>query len=258
MAEGRARAILSTLADVASVVTAVALVGFLVMMIVATARMTIAPRGPQAAAAAAPAGRRPAPLPVSRVEGLETKPSLIMVRPPKARVAIIEFTDFQCPYCGVYARNVYPKVKSTFVDTGKVAYIERHFPVEAIHPFAVGASRAGECAREQGKFWDLRALLFDNQTALEEHQLVTHAAAAGLNSDALRRCMKEDRSARAVEDDRKEGQRLGVTVTPTFFVGTIEADNRIIPLKKISGAQSFDVFNAAINEALAASATASK
>ncbi len=82
-----------------------------------------------------------------------------------ASVTVIEFSDFQCPFCEQFYKTTYPQLKKEYIDTGKIAFYYRHFPLTNIHPLAVPAANASECANEQGKFWEYHDLLFQNQTS---------------------------------------------------------------------------------------------
>src|SRR5689334_12321708 len=93
---------------------------------------------------------------------------------PAARVAIVEYSDFQCPYCGEYAREIFPRLDSNYIKSGKVRYYFRDLPL-ASHTFALGAAQAARCAGEQGKFWEMHDHLFANQTALAPADLSRYA-----------------------------------------------------------------------------------
>ena len=206
MAEGRGRAILSTLADVASVVTAVGAGRLPGHDDRGHGAHDDRSTGTPGSGSRRPSGSATCSATVSQVR-FGNEALVIMVRPESPRrhhrvhglfsARIVAFTRATCTQ----------RSRARFVDTGK--WPTRTTLSRSRHPsFAVGASRAGECAREQGKFWDLRALLFDNQPRSRN----TSSSRMRRPPVELRRspqCMKEDRSARAVEDDRKEGQRLG-------------------------------------------------
>ena len=101
-----------------------------------------------------------------------------------ARVTIVEFTDYQCPFCSRYVRETYPQLDKEYVQTGKVKYVLRDLPLEAIHPLAMKAAEAAHCAGEQGKYWEMHDRLFANQTELARTDLAKHAQALGLDAAA--------------------------------------------------------------------------
>ncbi len=168
-----------------------------------------------------------------------------------AKLAVIEFSDFQCPFCGRYARDTYPALQKEFVETGKVKYAFRHLPLESIHPFAFKAAEAGECARAQGKFWEMHDLLFANQQALAQVNLVQYAQTIGLEAQKFQTCM-DGRTAARIREDQAEAARLGARSTPTFLIAQIQADCKAKALRKITGAQSYASFKAALEGLLAA------
>lgn len=134
---------------------------------------------------------------------------------PKAPVTIVEFGDFQCPFCG--------RVEPTLMDLlkkyhGKVKLAFRDFPLRAIHPFAEGAAEAGRCAEAQGKFWPMHDAMYADQSKLSEDDLIKTAASLGMNSSAFASCMKSGKYRAAIEQDEATGLKAGVTGTPAFFI----------------------------------------
>ncbi len=157
-----------------------------------------------------------------------------------ATVTIIEFSDFECPYCGRFYTNTYSQIKEQYIDTGKVKYVFRDFPLN-FHQKAQKASEAAECAGEQNKYWEMHDKLFENQGALDITSLKSHAVAIGLDADTFNTCLDSGKFASEVQKDLKEGQSYGVTGTPAFFING----------QFISGAQPFEVFKKAIEDELA-------
>jgi protein-disulfide isomerase len=156
-------------------------------------------------------------------------------------VALIEFTDYQCPYCGRHARDTEPQIDATLVDRGAIRHVVLNFPLTRIHQNAEKAGEAAECAGRQGKFWEMHARLFGNQEALGEDDLLRSADAIALDRPQFTRCLAEDAAAE-VKADIAEGSRLGVNSTPTFFLGTFERDGSIRLGKRINGAAPFQQF----------------
>ncbi len=154
-----------------------------------------------------------------------------------APVKIVEFTDFECHFCG----QVQPVLQQVLQTHPKeVSLVFKSFPL-VMHPHAYTAHLAVMCANEQGKFWEYRNTLFQNQRALKRVDLVAYAAQQGLNLEAFTQCLDEEKYASKIEADFNEGVRTGVMGTPTFFING----------RPISGAQSFAAFEQLIQQALA-------
>jgi len=171
-----------------------------------------------------------------------------------AKLTLVEFSDFECPFCGRYVRETYDQLQRDYVQTGKVRYVFRNFPLERIHPHALRAGIAGECARQQGKFWEMHDKLFANQQALEASDLVKTAGAAGLDVSAYQRCAAGP-GVEKIRRDLDEGARAGVTGTPYFFVGVTQADGKVKVLRAISGAQPYAAFKSALDQLLSSAAS---
>jgi protein-disulfide isomerase len=167
------------------------------------------------------------------------------------KVAIIEFSDFQCPYCSRYARGTYPEIQREFVDTGRAAYVFFHLPLEQLHPQAVRASEAAECAGLQQRFWEMRERLFASPASLADAQLVDHARALGLRLPEFQTCLS-GATRKRIQTHMAEARRMGVTSTPTFLIGRIEPSGAVRILYRIRGSHPYQVFARAINDALAA------
>ena len=112
-----------------------------------------------------------------------------------APVTIVEFSDYQCPFCRQFVTTTLPALKSTYVDAGKLRWVFRDFPLDQIHPNARKASEAARCAGEQGKYWDMHDLLFQNQQALAAEQLPTYADRLGLDRAAFGTCLNSGKYA---------------------------------------------------------------
>jgi predicted DsbA family dithiol-disulfide isomerase len=156
---------------------------------------------------------------------------------PAAPVTVVEFSDFECPYCG-RARPTVFRVLQTYGD--KVRWVFRHFPLD-FHSEARKAGEAAVCAGDQGHFWEMHDRLFAHQGQLDVPDLKAHAAALGLDTAAFDQCLDSGRHAARVEADSEEGARLGVSGTPAFFI-----DGR-----PLVGAQPFDSFAEIIDDELA-------
>ena len=135
--------------------------------------------------------------------------------PRTAKVTVVEFVDFQCPFCGRYARDTFPRLKRDYGD--RVRYVSRQFPL-SIHPHARGAAIAAECADDQGGYWRYHRILFANQSSLGRRGLVAHAGTAGLDLARFRACLSSAAPRRRLSRDEADGRRYGVSATPTFFI----------------------------------------
>jgi len=195
-------------------------------------------------------------LPPSPVTELEVSSLSINDAPTRgsanARVVVIEYADFECPFCGRYARSVYPQVQKEFVDAGKIRYVFRHLPLEQMHHSARKAAEAGECANEQGRFWEFHDRLFANQKPFTAAELNDYARAEQLDMRKFESCLTAGISAAKVTRDLAEAERIGLTGTPAFLLGEVQTDGSVRVTRLITGAQPFQVFQTALDRALAA------
>jgi protein-disulfide isomerase len=168
-----------------------------------------------------------------------------------AKVTLIEFSDFQCPFCGRHVRDTVPQLDSEYIKTGKVKYVFKDFPLESIHQNAFKAAEAAECAGDQGKYWEMHDKLFANQTALTPDDLVKYAGELNLDKAKFEKCLSSGTYASKVRDSISEGQKAGVTGTPAFFLAINEGnDSSVKTSKKIVGAQPYANFKSAIDDLL--------
>jgi len=171
---------------------------------------------------------------------------------PDATVTLIEFSDYQCPFCARHVSETLADIDRLYVSTGKVRYVFRNFPIESIHALAFRAHEAAACAAEQGKFWDMHDRLFANQRALGPDDLVKHAATIGLQMMPFRTCFDSRRLSTQIRQDIAAGRSLGVNGTPMFFFGMTQPhDGSVKALRVLRGAQDFDAFQNAIETLLA-------
>ena len=159
-----------------------------------------------------------------------------------APVTLVEFSDFQCPFCARVMPTL-KKVKETYGD--RVRIVWKDFPLTQIHPQAFRAAEAGQCAREQGKFWELHDVLFANQAALQPDDLKKHAAAVGLDLTKFNACFDASKYGERVQQQMSTGAQLGVGSTPSIFING----------RLVAGAQPYDVFAGIIDEELARAGT---
>ena len=159
---------------------------------------------------------------------------------PQAPVTMVEFGDFQCPFCRRLFETTLSDIKEKYVATGKVKFIYRDFPLSSIHSEAEKAAEAGECADEQGKFWALHDLLYERQDALGVANYKKWAAEIGLNAQQFNECLDSGKYAEEVAKDLADGQAAGVNGTPATFING----------RLVSGAVPFAQFEVIIEEEL--------
>lgn len=135
-------------------------------------------------------------------------------------LTVIEYGDFQCSHCGDFFRQTYATIKANYIDTGKVRWVFRQFPLSQYHPQAEIAAEASECAAQQIDFFTYHDLLFTNQNALLRENLIAYAQQAGLDVDAFTTCLDSGSEAGRVQEDVDQGTILKVSATPTFFIGS--------------------------------------
>jgi protein-disulfide isomerase len=167
-----------------------------------------------------------------------------------AGVTLIEFSDFQCPFCGRYVRDTLPEIKKTYVDTGKIRYVFRHYPIDSLHPQAVGSARTAVCAQAQGKFWPMHDRLFANPQDQSPDRLSEHATAVGLNMGAYKSCIAGS-AANVVTTDIAAAVAGNAMGTPAFFIGTNQPGGAVRVVTTVYGAKPFAEFQTAIEQVLA-------
>lgn len=170
-----------------------------------------------------------------------------------ARIALIEFSDFECPFCRQYALEVYPRLMKELVDPGVVQYIFRHYPMEEIHANALMAAEAVECAASGGKFWTMHDRLFEAAGALTKPDILAYATSMGLQPSSFEACLDSGAMRERVLEDRREGVRLGVEGTPTFFLAEKQENGTLRLLAKVVGAQPYATFESLLREELSSS-----
>ena len=166
--------------------------------------------------------------------------------PANAKVTIIEFSDFQCPYCARFQAQTLPQILQNYGD--KVRFVYRNFPHESQQ--SVKAAEAADCANEQGAFWKYHDLLFQNQSALDDASLKGYASSLGLDTAAFNTCLDTDKYLSELQKDYQDAIAAGAQGTPAFAVGV--SAGQFVNAALIYGAQPYSVFQAAIEAALAA------
>ncbi|WP_105201446.1 DsbA family protein [Pseudoalteromonas sp. T1lg10] len=169
-----------------------------------------------------------------------------------AGLAIVEFSDYQCPYCKRYVDTTFSKLKTNFIDSGKVKYIARDFPL-GFHKQAKGAAVAANCSLQQGAYWPMREQLFNNMRQLGDELYQSSAEKLELDMDKFAKCLEDETVLAKVEQDMSYGSSLGIRGTPSFLVGRVE-DGHLVNPTLLVGAQSYETFAAVLNELASAPA----
>jgi protein-disulfide isomerase len=201
----------------------------------------------QAVADLARAGARPrpSPPPLPASVTLDDDPVLGSSQAP---VAVVEFSEFECPFCRRFHEQTFSKLKEVYVATGKVQYVFRDFPLP-MHAQAKPAALAAHCAARQDAFWPMHDALFENQQRLGPELFPELARRLGLDGDGFLACLSESAAQKEVEGDIAYGQGLGVQGTPTFFIGRLQGVRLVNP-QRLTGAQPFSAFSEAIDALL--------
>jgi len=168
---------------------------------------------------------------------------------PDAPVILIEFSDYQCPFCGRFFKQTFAALKADYIDTGKLRYVFRDFPLDSIHPQARKAAEAAHCAGAQGKYWEMHDTLFKNQGALTVDNLKAFARDVGLDMDAFNTCLDQGMYAEAVNQHLAAGSQAGINGTPGFFIGKTSAEGTL-EATLIKGAQPITAFRQVIDSLL--------
>jgi len=159
--------------------------------------------------------------------------------PENAKVTLVEFSDFQCPYCKGFF-PVLKQIEEKYKDNVRIVY--RQYPIASLHPYAPKAAEASLCAHEQGKFWELHDAMFQEQDKLTIKDLKAKATRLGLDQKKFDSCLDTGKFSERVQEDTREGQRSGVTGTPALYINGVSVDG---------GAVGFDVMQRLLDEELA-------
>ena len=169
-----------------------------------------------------------------------------------APVTLVEFSDYHCPYCKRHATTVLTQLQEKYIDTGKLRFVMREMPIPNLHPRAYAASMAVLCAGDQGNYWGMHDALFNDQKAKQDEDFKAMADTIGLDATAFNECLTSNKFDAQIKADQAEGQKLGISGTPSFVLGlTDPKDSSTVHLTKfIRGAQSYNNFAGAIDQLL--------
>lgn len=165
-----------------------------------------------------------------------------------APVTVVEFTDYQCPFCRRFETDTFAQLKKDYIDTGKVRFVSRDLPLD-FHPNAPAAAMAARCAGEQHKFWEMRdAMMLDTATDLGPDSILKYGQKTNLDMTAFGGCLKDKKYTSAIQKDAADAGALGISGTPSFVIGKTAKDE--IAGIRIVGAVPFAVFDSTIKDLL--------
>ena len=166
-----------------------------------------------------------------------------------APIIIVEFSDFQCPFCARFQIQTLPLILEQYIETGKVKFVYRDFPIQNSHPNAMPAAVASECAHEQDKYWEYHDALFENQAVWNKMEITSaitifkkFATELNLSQEQFDSCLDSGKYIEEIKNDLKDGTNYEITGTPGFFIG-----NDSIGFVKLDGAQPFVAFERIID-----------
>jgi len=191
----------------------------------------------QNAAAPAPKGPQHAAVDLTGYQFLGDK---------NAPLTMVEYTDYQCPFCQRFHTTVFDEIKKNYIDTGKVRFYSKDLPLDSLHPNAFRAAEAGRCAAEQGQFWKMRDVMAANPSKLDLESLVTDATELKMEPKSFRSCVESDKYRKAVEADVVQAEQIGADGTPTFVIGKSTANG--VDGDVLVGAMPFSAFDAKLKQ----------
>ncbi|HZI84840.1 MAG TPA: DsbA family protein [Casimicrobiaceae bacterium] len=165
----------------------------------------------------------------------------------KAPLVMVEYTDFQCPFCQQFHNTAFAQIKANYIDTGKIRFVSRDFPLD-FHENARRAATAGRCAAEQGKYWEMRHVMIVNAEALKPDNLSSYAGQVKMDVAKFKSCLDSDKFKAQIDQDIAEGGVAGVQGTPSFVLGRL--DNDKLEGVRLVGAMPYAQFDAKIQEML--------
>lgn len=141
-----------------------------------------------------------------------------MLGSKNAPLTIVEFTDYQCPFCERFHLTTFPELKKEYIDTGKVRFYSKDMPLD-FHANAMRAAQAARCAADQGQFWTLRNIMGTHPDKLDMGNLLSDASELKMNVDTFKTCVESEKYKKAVETDVVEAMKIGANGTPSFVIG---------------------------------------
>jgi len=164
-----------------------------------------------------------------------------MLGSKNAPLTIVEFTDYQCPFCQRFHTMVFGDLKKNYIDTGKVRFYSRDLPLDSLHPNATRAAEAARCASDQGQFWTIREIMSAHPDKLDMDSLVADAQQLKLDVPAFRSCVEKEKYKNDVQSDVLEAMKIGADGTPAFVIGKSTSDG--VDGELMVGAQPYPMFD---------------
>ena len=158
-----------------------------------------------------------------------------------APLTMVEFTDYQCPFCQRFHVTVFNELKKNYIDTGKLRFYSRDLPLDTMHPNAMRAAMAGRCAAEQGQFWKLRDMMGANPDKLDMNSILADAIGLNMKVDSFKNCVESEKYKSAVQNDILEAAKIGADGTPTFVIGKSTPNG--VEGEVLVGAQPYPAFD---------------
>ncbi|HEY2863800.1 MAG TPA: thioredoxin domain-containing protein [Casimicrobiaceae bacterium] len=168
-----------------------------------------------------------------------------------APLVLVEYTDYQCPFCQQFHNSAYTQIKANYIDTGKVLFVSRDFPLD-FHENARRGANAARCAGEQGKYWELRHAMIVNASQLQQDKIASYAANVKIDVAKLQSCIAADKYKSAIDKDIAEGMAAGVNGTPSFVLGRM-VDGKLTGVRLV-GAMPYEQFDTKIQAMLSEAA----
>jgi len=169
-----------------------------------------------------------------------------------ASVILVEFADYECPYCRQFASDTMKQIERDYIDNGRIGFVFRDFPIESSHPHAFSAALAALCAGEQGHLWEMNHTLIAGTSALAREDLFRDAETLKLDMAKFGRCFADDKTATRLRQSMREASELGIDGTPMFVLGIRKPGSNVVNgLRMIEGGYPYDVFKATLNNLIA-------
>jgi protein-disulfide isomerase len=188
----------------------------------------------------------PPPQPATFSMNLEGRPFLGSKDAP---LTMVQFTDYQCPFCQRFHTQIFPEIKKQFIDTGKLRFYSRDFPL-GFHPNAPRAAQAARCAGDQNKFWEMHEILGANAAKLDMESVTGFAKQLNLDAEKFRSCIETGKYASAVQNDAAEASKYGANGTPSFLIGKSTPEG--VTGELVEGALPYPVFESKLKSLEAA------
>jgi protein-disulfide isomerase len=199
---------------------------------------------------AAAQAARPASAPASDKVKMSVGTGWYALGRDDAPVTVVEFTDYQCPFCRRFQTDSFAQLKKDYIDTGKVRFVSRDLPLD-FHSNAPAAAMAARCAGDQHKFWEMRdAMMLDTAADLGPASILKYGEKTNLDMAAFSTCLSDKKYTEAIKKDTADAGTLGISGTPSFVIG--KTDKSEIAGVRIVGAVPFAVFDSTVKELLTA------